>query len=47
MEGHMAGMIPKKKSLHEIEQEIDTLRDKHDRSVDGWLKARHDLGKKR
>lgn len=36
----MAGMIPNKKNLHQIEQEIETLRDRHNRSVDSWLKAR-------
>lgn len=36
----MAGMIPNKKNLHQIEQEIEALRDRHNRSVDSWLKAR-------
>jgi len=36
----MAGMIPNKKSLKEIEQDIENLRERHSRSVDGWLKSR-------
>jgi len=36
----MAGMIPSRKNLQQIEQEIDNLRDRHNRAVDSWLKAR-------
>lgn len=36
----MAGMIPDRKSVEQIEQDIEKLHDRHTASINGWLKAR-------
>jgi hypothetical protein len=36
----MPGMIPNKKTVQEIEQDYEALRNRHDKLVADWLKAR-------
>ncbi len=39
----MAGMIPDKKTIQEIEQEYEQLRSKHNQLVEDWFKSRFDV----
>ncbi|MEJ0027390.1 MAG: hypothetical protein WDN01_15300 [Rhizomicrobium sp.] len=36
----MAGMIPDKKTIQEIERDYETLRTRHDQLVERWLRSR-------
>ena len=36
----MAGMIPKKKTIQEIDQAYEKLQARHNQLVESWLKAR-------
>jgi len=36
----MAGMIPDKKTIQEIERDYEALRIKHDQLVESWLRSR-------